>query len=262
MTDISTLGHTPYERLKTLMRTLRSPDGGCPWDVEQSFETIAPYTIEEAYEVSDAIDRKDMSALKEELGDLLFQVVFHSQIADENGTFNLDDVCDTLVRKMVDRHPHVFEATDDRTSDEQTVAWEDMKANERRTKGGGSVLDGVALALPALMRAEKLQKRAARVGFDWPTMDGVLGKITEEAAELAESDSPETVEDEMGDLIFAVTNLARKLGVDPELALRKTNNKFTKRFKHIEKKAELSGHDISNLSLDEMEEHWQDAKSL
>lgn len=262
MTDISQLGTTPYERLKTLMRTLRSQEGGCPWDVEQSFETIAPYTIEEAYEVSEAIDRKDMPALKEELGDLLFQVIFHAQIADEDDLFNLDDVSDTLVQKMVDRHPHVFESTDERTADEQTIAWEDMKANERETKGGVSVLDDVALALPALMRAEKLQKRAARVGFDWPTMEGVLDKIMEEARELAEADNPEDIEDEMGDLIFSVTNLARKMGVDPELALRKTNSKFTKRFQYVETQAKSSGADISDLSLEDMEAHWQKAKSL
>lgn len=244
------------------MARLRAP-GGCPWDAEQTFETIAPYTIEEAYEVSDAIDKGDMPALKEELGDLLFQVVFHSQIAEENGDFNLEQVCDDLTAKMVDRHPHVFIEPDDRDSAQQTIEWEEVKAKERKEKGSGSILADVALALPALMRAEKLQKRAARVGFDWPNLDGALDKITEEAAEVADavsSKNPDDIEAEIGDLIFSVVNLSRKLGVDAELALRRTNTKFTQRFGDIECFAQEHERDLASFSLEELEEQWQLAK--
>jgi len=259
-TDISFLGETPIERLKTLMVKLRA---GCPWDAEQTFESIAPYTIEEAYEVSEAIDRKDMVSLREELGDLLFQVIFQTKISSEIAGFDFDDVCDDLTRKMVERHPHVFEFTDNRTSKEQTVSWEETKAAERKAKGHKSLLDDVPLALPELMRAEKLQKRAARVGFDWPNLDGVIDKITEEATEVAEAaatQDPDAIEDEIGDLLFAVTNLARKLEVDPELALRRTNAKFTARFKYIENTASVTSRDINKMSLDEMEALWQEAK--
>lgn len=265
MTDISFLGDTPLERLKALMAKLRSPDGGCPWDVEQSFETIAPYTIEEAYEVSDAITRNDMTSLREELGDLMFQVVFHARMAEEQGDFTLENVCDDLTRKMVRRHPHVFGGGDERSAEEQTVAWEVTKAKERDRKASGqpaSVLDGVALALPALMRAEKLQKRAARAGFDWPNLDGVFDKITEEAREVAQADTEDAREDEMGDLLFAVTNLARKLGVDPESALRRTNQKFTDRFNYIEAQARAASRNVHDMTLEEMESLWQAAKKL
>ena len=261
-TDITFLGSSPIERLKTLMDKLRV---GCPWDAEQTFETIAPYTIEEAYEVSEAIDNKDMLSLREELGDLLFQVIFQTKISSEIAGFDFDDVCDDLTRKMVDRHPHVFQFTDDRTADEQTVSWEETKAAERDAKGHTSLLDDVPLALPELMRAAKLQKRAARVGFDWPSLDGVIEKIKEEADELteaAESKDRDAIEDEMGDLLFAVTNLARKLGVDPELALRRTNSKFTSRFKHIEKTAKTEARELKDMSLDDMEALWQAAKAL
>ena len=261
-TDISFLGTTPIERLKTLMDKLRT---GCPWDAEQTFESIAPYTIEEAYEVSEAIDRKDMVSLREELGDLLFQVIFQTTISSEVVGFNFDDVCDDLTRKMVDRHPHVFEFTDDRTSQEQTVSWEEVKAAERNAKGHMSLLDDVPLALPELMRAAKLQKRAARVGFDWPNLDGVMDKIVEEAQEVADaaaSKNQDAIENEIGDLLFAVTNLARKLDVDPELALRRTNSKFTKRFNHIESSAKANARNVKDMSLDEMEALWQEAKSL
>ena len=261
-TDITFLGDTPINRLKALMDQLRA---GCPWDAEQTFETIAPYTIEEAYEVSEAIDRKDMVSLREELGDLLFQVIFQTKISSEVAGFDFDDVCDDLTRKMVDRHPHVFEFTDDRTSQEQTVSWEDVKAAEREAKGQSSLLDDVPLALPELMRAAKLQKRAARVGFDWPNLDGVIDKIVEEAQEVADaaaSNNQDAIEDEIGDLLFAVTNLARKLGVDPELALRHTNSKFTKRFNHIETSAKANAQDVNQMSLDEMEALWQEAKTL
>lgn len=264
MSDISTfhaLGDTPVARLIVLMERLRDPDTGCPWDVEQTFATIAPYTIEEAYEVSDAIDKNDMGELKEELGDLLLQVIFHSRIAEEQGDFSFSDVCDTIVHKMISRHPHVFGDASERDSHAQTVEWEKLKAKERAQKGTASVLDGVAAALPALMRADKLQKRAARVGFDWPNADLVLAKITEEAEEVLEAQAngepQHRIHEEVGDLLFAVTNLARKLGVDPEHALRDTNRKFTDRFQYIEKNAER---DLPDMTLDEMEALWQDAK--
>lgn len=249
------------------MAALRNPNGGCPWDLEQDFNSITPYTIEEAYEVVDAIQRGDMGELKNELGDLLLQVVFHSQMASELGHFDLDDVADGLVDKMVSRHPHVFGDASERTAKAQTLAWEDIKAAERRAKGQTdkpeSVLADVALALPALMRAVKLQKRAARVGFDWPNTDGVLDKIIEEAHEVrdaAASGDQDAIEDEMGDLLFAVTNLARKLGVDPEVALRRTNDKFTRRFMSVEAGAKASGQDMPDMTLDEMEALWTAAK--
>ena len=266
-THFRRLGETPYERVKNLMKTLRAP-GGCPWDAEQSFADIARYTIEEAYEVADAIAKDDMTHLREELGDLLFQTVFHSRIAEEAGAFNLDDVTDDLVRKMVRRHPHVFGDGHERTAEEQVLEWEEVKARERAQKGESaadhkSLLDDVALALPALMRAEKLQKRAARAGFDWPNLDGVMDKIIEEAGEVkdaAASGDMDATEDEMGDLLFAVTNLSRKLGVDPEVALRRTNDKFTRRFKFIEARASESGKDLSDMSLEDMDAIWNEAK--
>jgi len=263
MTDISFLGDTPLSRLKALMAKLRSPEG-CPWDKEQSFETIAPYTIEEAYEVREAITNNDLPALKEELGDLLFQVIFHAQMADELGAFNLEQVCDNLTQKMVRRHPHVFGDGDNRTAAEQNIAWEDIKAMERQNKpANDSILDDVPLALPALMRSEKLQKRAARVGFDWPDTQGVLDKITEEAKEVEQayaSGNADDIEDEIGDLIFAVSNLARVMNVDPEKALRRTNDKFTRRFNHIERQAKAQNTQLSDMTLDQMEKYWQDAK--
>ena len=269
MTDFRDLGETPYARIRKLMERLRTPGTGCPWDVEQTFETIAPYTIEEAYEVKEAINQNNLPALKEELGDLIFQVVFHARMAEEQGAFDLDDVCDGLTEKMVRRHPHVFGAEAQRDSAKaQLKAWEDVKAQERagRTNWGPvSVLDDVALALPALTRAEKLQKRAARVGFDWPSLKGVTDKISEEAQELAEASETmddAAIMDEMGDLLFAVTNLARKLGVDPEEALRQTNQKFTRRFQHIEEGAREENRAMTDMSLDEMEVYWQRAKSL
>lgn len=264
--DIAFLGATPIERLKNLMATLRDPKNGCPWDTEQTFETIAPYTIEEAYEVSDAIARSNMDDLREELGDLLFQVVFHARMAEELSEFDLNTVCDDLTRKMVRRHPHVFETGDNRTASEQTLAWEEMKAAERKTKAKNqeaSLLDGIAHALPALMRAEKLQKRAARAGFDWPDISGVTDKISEEAkevAEAAENKDPDSLEDEIGDLLFAVTNLGRHLGVDPEKALRRTNAKFTRRFTYIEEAARNRNRSLSDMSLEDMETHWIAAK--
>lgn len=267
--NIQQLGATPVTRLRVLMKKLRDPNGGCPWDLKQNFKTIAPYTIEEAYEVADAIERNHMDDLREELGDLMFQVVFYAQLAEEAGHFTFDEICDGLTEKMVRRHPHVFKDGDERSAEEQTQAWEDMKASERaekqdETSAYVSILSNVPLGLPALTRAEKLQKRAARIGFDWPDLEGVMDKICEEAQELseaAESMSSDAVEDEMGDLLFAVTNLARKLGVDPETALRRTNRKFTTRFNAIESHANLKGIALDSLSLDEMERLWQAAKS-
>ena len=248
-------GETPYERVKDLMERLRAE---CPWDREQSFESIAPYTIEEAYEVADAIEQNDMGALREELGDLLLQVVFHSKLADETGAFNLDDVTDDLVDKMVRRHPHVF---GDENVKSVPANWEKLKEAERTAKGHTSRLDGVALSLPALMRAQKLQKRAAKSGFDWPDLTGVWDKIEEEIAEVKEataSGNSVEIEEEIGDLLFSVVNLSRKLGVDPEVALRRTNSKFSRRFKGVEARA---GDAIQDIDLETLETYWQEAKS-
>jgi len=250
-------GDTPYERLKNLMTRLRNE---CPWDNKQSFETISPYTIEEAYEVDDAIQRKDMGELKEELGDLLFQVVFHSKLAEEENAFTLDDVTNNLVEKMVRRHPHVF--GDAEQSDGVDIRWEQMKAEERAAKGQTSRLDGVALGLPALMRAQKLQKRAAKTGFDWPSAEPVWDKMDEEMAEVKEAisdNNADNIEEEIGDLLFTVVNLARKLDVDSEIALRKANSKFTKRFKNVEA---LAGPDIETFTLDQLEAFWVKSKNL
>jgi MazG family protein len=252
------------------MKKLRDPDGGCPWDLKQNFNSIAPYTIEEAYEVADAIERGHMDDLREELGDLMFQVIFYAQLAEEDGHFTFDEICDGLTEKMVRRHPHVFSRSDGRNAEVQTRAWEDIKAAERAAKQGAegvsfpSILSDVPLGLPALTRAEKLQNRAARVGFDWPDLSGVMDKIIEEAQELsdaAESLDADAVEDEMGDLLFALTNLSRKLGVDPETALRRTNRKFTQRFNSIERYAHDEDRRLDSLGLDEMEALWQAAKS-
>jgi len=248
-------GGTPYERVKDLMERLRAE---CPWDREQTFDSIAPYTIEEAYEVADAIDQKDMTALREELGDLLLQVVFHSKLADEKGAFNLDDVTDDLVDKMVRRHPHVF---GDEVVESVPGNWEKLKEAERVAKGQTSRLDGVALSLPALMRAQKLQKRAAKSGFDWPDLTGVWDKLEEEIAEVkdaVESNIAVDIEEELGDLFFTVVNLSRKLGVDSEVALRKANAKFSHRFKGVEARA---GEKMRELDLETLETYWQAAKS-
>ena len=219
------------DRLCAIMRALRNPQTGCPWDIAQSFATIAPYTIEEAYEVADAIDRADWGDLQGELGDLLLQVVYHAQMAEEAGLFTYDDVVRKISDKMIARHPHVFaDASRDKSPAQQTADWEAIKAVER---GPARVLDGVAMGLPGLTRAVKLQARAARVGFDWPTTDQVLAKIIEEAAELVaarDTLTPAEVADEMGDLLFVMANLARHLAVDPEAALRAASTKFTRRF--------------------------------
>ncbi len=256
----------PFEKLAAVMRTLRSPNGGCPWDVEQTFDTIAPYTIEEAYEVADAIARQNMADLKEELGDLLFQVVFHSQMADEAGFFDVNDVAEAIVTKMLRRHPHVFTQSDDRNSEAQTLAWEEMKAAERAEKSETvSALDGIAIALPALLRAEKLQKRAARVGFDWKETSPIFAKLDEEIAEVKEaidSKDQNAIEDEIGDLLFVCANLARRLKIDPETALRKANAKFERRFRGMEELAGKRREEFSSLDLERQEALWQDVKAL
>ncbi len=242
--------------LAEIMAKLRDPQTGCPWDVDQDFASIAPYTIEEAYEVNDAIERGDMAALKDELGDLLLQVVFHARMAEEAGHFGLNDVIEAICAKMVRRHPHVFE--DSIPREHGHAQWEAIKAAERAGKEqDDSALAGVAIALPALMRAEKLQKRAARTGFDWPDESGPIAKIHEELDEIAAASTAEEKVDEIGDLLFAVTNLARHAGVDPELALRGANAKFERRFRRMEA---VAGDAFANLSLDDKEALWQSAK--
>lgn len=251
------------------MARLRDPKDGCPWDVEQTFETIAPYTIEEAYEVAQAIDAGDMEELKGELGDLLFQVVFHARMAEEAGHFAFADVVKTVTRKMIRRHPHVWGDAKVESAADQTAAWEDHKAAERAADPQGeqaSILDDVPLALPALLRAEKLQKRAARVGFDWPEIAPVVAKIKEEIGELSDvlaaNPQGEAVAEEMGDLLFAAVNLARHIDIAPEEALRRSNEKFARRFRFIEKAVAESGRKIGEMTLDELEALWIEAKAL
>lgn len=247
---MTNLGDTPYNRITALMDRLRAD---CPWDREQTFETIAPYTVEESYEVLDAVERKDMADLKNELGDLLFQVLFHAKMASEIDAFDFADVCDGLVEKMVRRHPHVFEGAD-------VPDWDTIKAAERKHEGQARTLDGVAKSLPALMRSEKLQKRAAKRGFDWPDIDGPIEKLREEIEEVSEAVQAQDqtqVEAEIGDLLFSVVNLARKLKVEPEAALRNANSKFTRRFNAVEERAKPS---LEALNLDELETLWQAAK--
>lgn len=238
--------HAPFSRICAIVERLRDPVIGCDWDRVQTYATIAPYTIEEAYEVADAIARDDIVGLKEELGDLLFQVVLHARIAEQAGHFALDDVAEAISEKMERRHPHLFGDAETRPD------WEGMKAAER---ADASALDGVALALPALMRAEKLQKRAARTGFDWPDVSGPQAKIIEELGEIKRATSDDAREDEIGDLLFAAVNLARHLKVDPEVALRRANAKFERRFRAIE-----TADGFANLSLDEKEALWTAAK--
>lgn len=254
----------PLDRLRAIMARLRDPVTGCPWDVAQDFASIAPYTIEEAYEVADAIERQAWEELKGELGDLLFQSVFHAQMAKEAGLFDLDDVAGAIADKMIARHPHVFGAESNaKTADQQVADWERVKAAERAARARGGVLDDVALGLPALMRAEKLQKRAARVGFDWPDIGHVIDKIAEEARELAEARATlpqDKIEEEMGDLLFVMANLARHLKVDPETALRRANAKFTRRFAHIEAELARSGKRPEESDLAEMDALWDGAK--
>ncbi|MBT4769551.1 MAG: nucleoside triphosphate pyrophosphohydrolase [Rhodospirillaceae bacterium] len=257
------------DRLIEVMARLRDPETGCPWDKEQSFRTIAPYTIEESYEVAEAIEEGDHKALKEELGDLLFQVVFYAQMGREEGLFDFNDITQAITDKMIRRHPHVFADTSHADIEAQTHAWEAQKAAERREKmelkgQEPSLLDDVPAALPALIRAEKLQKRAARVGFDWPNPSQVLDKIEEEIAELrveiGKTGTIDRQEDELGDLVFALSNLARHLKIDPESALRRTNAKFERRFRRIESLLKEQGRIPVEADLAEMEALWNQAK--
>jgi MazG family protein len=251
----------PIDRLLAVMARLRDPGDGCPWDLAQDFRSISPYTIEEAYEVADAIERDDLSGLEDELGDLLLQVVFHARMGEELGRFNFDSVAETIVAKMLRRHPHVFGANAATTAG----AVNDERARKNAGAGPVSVLDGVAQALPALLRAEKLQRRASRVGFDWGAPEPILDKIAEEIAELgAELATADKVRiaDELGDVLFAVVNLARHLEIDPEAALRGTNAKFERRFKYIEHVLRAGGRSPDSSSLEEMDRLWQEAKKV
>ena len=252
------------QRLLSIMAQLRDKHHGCPWDIEQDFGSIAPYTIEEAYEVADAIRNKDMAGLKDELGDLLLQVVFHAQMGKEEGLFDFEQVAEAICDKMEQRHPHVFGDAAIATADAQTASWEAIKAEERKKKAKGSVLDDVPLALPALLRAEKLQKRAARVGFDWPTLRPVFTKLYEELTELQdaldEGAKPDRLADELGDLLFVIANIARHCKVDPEDALRGTNHKFEQRFHYIEKTLAAQGKQLTDATLEEMDALWNEAK--
>lgn len=247
-------------KLLAVMARLRNPDGGCPWDLAQDFKTIAPYTIEEAYEVADAIDRGDMMALKEELGDLLFQAVYHAQMAAEADEFTFDDIVETVTAKMISRHPHVFgdaQAAD--AADVEKRIWEDQKAKEKAGKGHESILDDVPLALPALRRAQKIQNRVARVGFEWPDVAQVLDKLEEETAEMREALSggkQAEIIDELGDLFFVLTNFGRMLGADCEETLRQANRKFERRFRGIESALKAQGIRPEDATLKQMEDLW------
>ena len=261
---------TPIERLRGIMARLRDPEGGCPWDVAQTFATIAPYTIEEAYEVADAIERGDMRELKSELGDLLFQTVFHTRMAAEAGLFTFDDVANAMSDKLERRHPHVFPPAGGELEAAKTDAWsqkarwEDIKATERAAKAQHGALDDVPIGLPALARAAKLTKRAARVGFDWPSTDEVFDKLHEEVAELRAEIAAgdlDKARGEVGDLLFVVANLARKLEVEPEDALRATNAKFVRRFGFIEAELAKDGRTAEQSDLAEMDGLWNAAKA-
>ena len=251
----------PIDTLLSIMARLRDPERGCPWDREQNFSTIAPYTIEEAYEVADAIERGDVAALKDELGDLLFQVAFHARMAEEAGHFAFDDVANAISDKMIRRHPHVFAKVEIGSAAAQTEAWEAHKAAERAASGNTSVLDGVALAYPALLRAAKISRRAARIGFDWPDAPSVIAKIAEEVAEIetemANGAILDRLEDEVGDLLFAAANLARKLDIDPEAALRRATAKFERRFRQVER---LAAERRVEPDIDALEALWQEVK--
>lgn len=263
--------------LLAIMAALRTPGSGCPWDLEQTFASITPYTLEEAYEVVDAIERGDMGDLKEELGDLLLQVVFHARMAEEQGAFAFPDVVEAITRKLVRRHPHVFGNARDLSPEEVKALWDDIKREEKAERraereqlglpsheGGKGFLSGIPAPLPALTRAQKLTAKAAKVGFDWPDAAQVVDKIHEELDEVkeaAETGRPDRIEDEIGDLIFAVANLARHYGVDPETALRRTNAKFERRFGAIETALQEQGRTLDDASLDEMEALWVTAKN-
>jgi MazG family protein len=253
------------DRLLHIMARLRDPQRGCPWDLQQSFTTIAPYTIEEAYEVADAIERNDLGALRDELGDLLFQVVFHSQMASEQGAFDFDSVAAAISDKMERRHPHVFGDASIETAEAQTVAWEELKRRERALKHS-SILADVPLGLPALTRANKLGKRAAQVGFEWPDVQGALDKVEEEIRELKHEIRPdmnrEAIADELGDVLFCIVNVCRYLNVDPEVALRATNSKFARRFGYVEQRLKDEGRTPEQATLEEMDRFWDEGKAL
>ena len=256
---------TSIEKLVEVMSKLRDPESGCPWDVQQSFRSIAPYTIEEAYEVADAIEREDMQGLKSELGDLLLQVVFHARMAEEAKQFDFDDVAAGIVDKLHRRHPHVFGDDDERRAGQQAGSWEAIKADERAESGEESALAGVARALPALKRAQKLGKRAARVGFDWPDRQGVREKIHEELDELdiaVGTRDDADIDEEFGDLLFAVVNLARHLEVDPEQALANANRKFERRFREMEREIRASGRRVRDLNHESLDQCWRKAKKV
>jgi ATP diphosphatase len=244
-------GPSPLDELMAIMRRLRNPQDGCAWDREQTFETIAPYTIEEAYEVADAIARGDMDELRDELGDLQLQVVYHATIAEERGAFGIEDVIGGICAKMVRRHPHIFGDAAD------SPGWEALKASERAGREDQSAVAGIALALPALKRAEKIQNRAARVGFDWPDASGPRAKIDEELAELEAASTDAEREAELGDLLFSVVNLARHLGIDPEAALRGSTSRFETRFRHVE---EIADRPLKDMDIHALEVLWQEAK--
>ncbi|WP_417673714.1 nucleoside triphosphate pyrophosphohydrolase [Pseudodonghicola sp.] len=254
------------DRLRAIMRRLRDPETGCPWDLEQDFTSIAPYTIEEGYEVADAIERQAWGELEGELGDLMFQTVYHTQMAEEAGLFSFDSVVKAISDKMIARHPHVFgDESREKSAEQQTADWEAIKAAERAGKEQKGALDGLTANLPALLRAYKLQKRAARVGFDWPDAEDVLAKIAEEANELTEArDSlgADEIEEEFGDLLFVMVNLGRHLGVEPEAALRRANAKFTRRFKGVEERLAALGKRPEDSDLEEMDTLWDEVKAL
>ena len=258
------MSQNKINRIIDVMAALRHTETGCPWDLQQDFASIAPYTLEEAYEVADAIERGDMDDLKDELGDLLLQVVFHARMAEEANLFAFDDVVDAIADKMIRRHPHVFGDGDADNPEAIRQSWEEIKAQEKAEKGKSapeSLMDDIPLALPGLSRAVKMQNRAARIGFDWPDIEPVFDKLHEEIGEVREaikSGSADAMEDEVGDLLFVVANIARHLKVDPEKAVRRTNNKFISRFKHLEALAAQS--DAQTLSLEELEALWQAAK--
>jgi ATP diphosphatase len=252
------------QTLLGIMASLRSPDTGCPWDRQQDFRSIAPFTLEEACEVVDAIERDDSAGLRDELGDLLFQVVFHARMASESGWFDFSDVVRGICEKMVRRHPHVFSGQPVADADAQALAWEAHKRRERGLDPGGGVLDGVPLVLPALMRADKLQKKASRAGFDWPDIRGVFDKVTEEMeelrAEIERGRDREALTEEAGDLLFAVVNLVRHAGVEPESALRCANRKFTRRFRGVEQLCREAGTSVTDADLDILDGYWDQVK--
>jgi nucleoside triphosphate diphosphatase len=264
MPDPATSAEAELRRLLDIMAALRDPATGCPWDKTQTFDTIAPYTIEEAYEVADAISQRDFAALPDELGDLLFQVVYHARMAEEAGQFAFADIAKNISNKMIRRHPHVFGDAATRDPAAQTIAWETQKLAERAARKQSGALAGVPTALPALTRAVKLTNRAARVGFDWPDANQVISKLDEEIqelrAELSDAD-PTRLTDEVGDLLFVVANLARKLNLDPETCLRHANEKFSRRFNAMEHAFERQAKSLSELSLEEMEAGWQSVKA-